>query len=66
MGMPAPGIIWAILTIILWFMLRKTKFGREVYAVGSNPISSYLDTDKIRLLIGPLAPLKAGDAVGCL
>jgi ribose transport system permease protein len=51
MGMPAPGIIWAILTIILWFMLRKTKFGREVYAVGSNPISSYLSGIQIKKIL---------------
>ena len=51
MGIPVPGIVWTILTIIMWFMLRKTKFGREVYAVGSNPVSSYLSGIQIKKIV---------------
>ena len=34
-------IIWIFLTIIMTIIMRLTVFGREVYAIGSNPIASY-------------------------
>lgn len=51
MGIPVLGIIWVSLTIIVWFMLRKTKFGREVYALGSNPIASYHSGIQIKKIV---------------
>ena len=40
-GIPAVVVIWILVTILMWFILRLTKFGREVYAVGSNPVAAY-------------------------
>jgi len=34
-------IIWIFLTVIMTIIMRLTVFGREVYAIGSNPIASY-------------------------
>lgn len=39
-GMPV--IILIILTIIMWLVLKYTKFGRRVYAVGGNEEAAYL------------------------
>ena len=39
-GMPV--VIFLALTIIVWFLLKYTKFGRRVYAVGGNENAAYL------------------------
>lgn len=36
LGIPTPAFIWAALAVLLWFVLKKTVFGRYIYAVGSN------------------------------
>jgi len=35
-GLPYLAVIFIALTLIMWFVMNKTKFGRYVYAVGSN------------------------------
>lgn len=35
-------IIFILLTFLVWFLLRYTKFGRRVYAVGGNENAAYL------------------------
>ncbi len=35
-GIPAPVIVFFGAGIILWWMLTKTRFGRNIYAVGGN------------------------------
>jgi ribose transport system permease protein len=35
-GLPYLAVIFVLLTLIMWFVMNKTKFGRYVYAVGSN------------------------------
>jgi ribose/xylose/arabinose/galactoside ABC-type transport system permease subunit len=37
-----PVIMFVILTVIVWFVLKYTKFGRRVYAVGGNESAAYL------------------------
>ncbi len=37
-----PVIMWIALTVIVWFLLKYTKFGRRVYAVGGNENAAYL------------------------
>jgi ribose/xylose/arabinose/galactoside ABC-type transport system permease subunit len=39
-GMPV--IVFLLLEIIIWLVLRYTKFGRSVYAVGGNENAAYL------------------------
>ncbi len=36
------AIIFILLTFFVWFLLRYTKFGRRVYAVGGNENAAYL------------------------
>jgi simple sugar transport system permease protein len=37
-----PVIIFAVLTIVMWFFLSRTKWGRVMYAIGSNPEAARL------------------------
>lgn len=37
---PMPVIIFAIMAVIFTFVLKKTVFGAQVYAVGTNPVSA--------------------------
>ena len=36
LGIPMPIIIAGLVTLLMWFLLNRTIFGRQVYAVGSN------------------------------
>ena len=35
-GVPVIGIIWIAIAVGMWFLVKRTVFGRRVYAVGSN------------------------------
>lgn len=37
---PIPVVIFAVMALIFTFVLRKTVFGAQVYAVGTNPTSA--------------------------
>ncbi|MCK4975368.1 MAG: ABC transporter permease, partial [Anaerolineales bacterium] len=37
---PAALLVWLIVNLIFIFLLRKTRFGRWIYAVGGNPHAS--------------------------
>lgn len=41
-GVPVPFIIFVGVACVAYFVLRYTTFGRSVYAVGGNPVSSRL------------------------
>jgi inositol transport system permease protein len=36
LGIPTPIIFLVIITVITWYILRHTKFGRSLYAIGGN------------------------------
>ena len=40
-SIPILVIVWLFLTAIMAVIMRLTVFGRETYAIGSNPIASY-------------------------
>jgi len=50
-NIPILIIIWIFLTIIMTVIMRLTVFGREVYAIGSNPIASYHSGIRNRIVI---------------
>jgi len=53
-GIPVITVIWLILTIIGIIVLRKTTFGRKIYAIGSNSTATFfsgIDVDKIIILV---------------
>ena len=36
-GIPIPVLIWAVVAIVLSFLVHRTRFGRYVFAMGGNP-----------------------------
>ncbi|MEM2465419.1 MAG: ABC transporter permease [Candidatus Bathyarchaeia archaeon] len=61
-GIPSVVIMWVIVTLIMWFVLRFTTYGREIYAVGSNPIASHfagVHVKKIIVIVYTLAGIFA-------
>jgi len=42
LGIPAPVFYLIISYVIVWYILKYTKFGRNDYAIGGNPLSSRL------------------------
>ncbi len=39
---PYPVVIFIVIAIITWFLLSRTKWGRVMYAIGSNPEAARL------------------------
>jgi ribose/xylose/arabinose/galactoside ABC-type transport system permease subunit len=53
LNLPIYVIIFFVVTLVFWIVLKYSKFGRRVYAVGSNPQAAYLsgiNVKNIRLL----------------
>lgn len=42
LGLPMALLVWAILSIAMVFLLRRTVFGRYVYAIGNREAAAYL------------------------
>ncbi|GKV65954.1 MULTISPECIES: ribose ABC transporter permease [unclassified Sporosarcina] len=57
-GIPVPVITMSITFAVLYFILKKTTFGRRVYAVGGNEEASRLsgiNVDRIKIYVYSLA-----------
>lgn len=53
-GVAVPILIFVLVTAVAYFVLYYTTFGRSVYAVGGNPVSSWLcgmNVKNIRLFV---------------
>jgi len=68
---PTPVVIAAVILIVGQFILRKTKFGRYVYATGGNQeaaVTSGINVDRIKIIVflisGMLSGL-AGSILAC-
>ncbi|HCC35951.1 MAG TPA: beta-methylgalactoside transporter [Ruminococcaceae bacterium] len=50
---PIPHFVWyaIILTVIMWFIWNKTTFGKNMYAVGSNPEAANVSGVNVALTI---------------
>jgi len=62
-AVPVPVVIFAVAAVIAWVVLRYTRFGRNVYAVGGNPEAarlSGLDVDRITLSVYVIIGCMAG------
>jgi ribose transport system permease protein len=62
-GIPYIGWIFIITTVIVWLVMTKTKFGRYVYAVGSNEKAAKLSgikVDLVKVLVYGIAGLLSG------
>lgn len=38
---PVSVLFWLLLSLLAWYVIRKTRFGRSIYYVGSNPFAAY-------------------------
>lgn len=50
-SLPVPVIIFAVVFVIAWVMLYRTRFGRYIYAVGGNEKSAKLSGVNTRRII---------------
>ncbi|MDN8612938.1 sugar ABC transporter permease [Variovorax ginsengisoli] len=41
-GIPIPVLIWAVVSVVLSFIVHRTRFGRYVFAMGGNPDAAAL------------------------
>jgi len=59
-GISVVTIFFVVTFIILWFLLKRTTFGKKVYMVGANPLAakfSGINVKKIRIYIYSLCGL---------
>lgn len=62
-GVPMPVVLLAIVFIISWWVLNRTRFGRYIYAVGGNPhaaTTSGINVSRIRFLVYCISGVLAG------
>jgi ribose transport system permease protein len=62
-GLPVPVLIGLLFTVLAWFVLRYTRFGRMVYAVGGNEEAariSGISVTRVRVAVYGIAGLMAG------
>ena len=51
LGLPPPIVLFALLALVLWALLRWTRFGRYIYASGDNPAAARIAGVPLRPLI---------------
>ena len=51
LGIPNALFVWMAITLVLAFLLRRTPFGRYVYAIGNRESAAYLSGVRTRLVI---------------
>ena len=62
---PVPAIIFLVLLLIFHFIMTRTRFGRQLYAIGGNRQASYLagiNVDRIKLFTFMLCSMLASVA----
>ncbi|WP_410499889.1 ABC transporter permease [Chitinibacter sp. S2-10] len=62
---PVPVIMMGVMFVVFWFVLKRTVFGRHVYAVGGNEEAASLSgikTDRIKIWVYTLSGAMAATA----
>jgi ribose/xylose/arabinose/galactoside ABC-type transport system permease subunit len=62
-GVPVPVIVFVLVVLAGWFLLKMTVFGRHVYATGGNRTAAELSgiiTNKITIWVYSIAGMLAG------
>lgn len=65
LGIPNPVIVFLVLLVLTWFVLRHTVFGRSVYAVGANEEAARLSgisVGRVKTSVYVISGLMAGVA----
>ncbi|OGV66418.1 MAG: hypothetical protein A3K19_27810 [Lentisphaerae bacterium RIFOXYB12_FULL_65_16] len=63
LGVPVPGLIFAVAAVVFGFLLARTVSGRAVYAIGHNETAcrfSGIPVDRIKLMLYSVSGLMAG------
>lgn len=63
LGLPGILFVWALIGLLMWFLLRRTELGYAIYAMGSNERAAILvglPVRLIRVLLYGLSGLFAG------
>lgn len=47
-GIPFPFILMLIVLVLIWLFLNRTRFGREFFAVGGNPLAATMTGISVR------------------
>ena len=56
LGIPASALLVIVFAIVFWVMLRRTQWGRWLYAVGGNPdVAQWVGLPRDRLVISAYA-----------
>jgi ribose transport system permease protein len=64
-GVPVPAIVFLSLAVIFTILLKYTRFGRHVYAVGGNETSAFLcgvKVDQLKIIVYTICGILAGVA----
>eukprot|EP01036_Dinobryon_divergens_P039392 gene39392-51919_t len=51
LGIPAALFVWAGVSVMIALLLRRTAFGRSIYAIGNKEAAAYLAGIRTRLVI---------------
>jgi ribose transport system permease protein len=51
LGVPWAVLLWAVVSIFVIFLLRRTTFGRDLYAIGNNVRAAYLSGVSVRRVL---------------
>ena len=60
---PVTLILALVIFLLMWFLLKRTGFGRRLYAVGGNKVASHImgiNVEKITILAYVISGLMAG------
>lgn len=64
-GIPVPAICFVLIGLIFYWLLKSTKFGRYIYAIGGNETATFLSgikVDRIKMMVFTICGLLAGIA----
>lgn len=64
-GIPVPAICFLIISIIFYVLLKYTRFGRHIYAIGGNETAAYLSgihVQRVKIMVFTLCSALAGFA----
>ncbi|MDO4345054.1 MAG: ABC transporter permease [Eubacteriales bacterium] len=64
-GLPVILVAFIVLSVIFYYVIHRTCFGRRLYAIGTNKTASYFSgiyTDRIKLLVFTISGLCAAFA----
>jgi ribose transport system permease protein len=61
-GIPVPVVVMLVVYAAIWFLLERTRFGRQVYAVGGNPEAARLAGINVRRVLTSVYVIAGGCA----